>query len=381
MRRLPPSALAPLLVAACQAADPVDPLVVPDDPLAQPAPVGVQTLTVDGRTVEIWYPAASDTPAGPGDEVPIAPFLPSSFIEATPELTLPTLNTTALRDAPLREAGEPWPVVVFSHGFGGFRQQSVDLTAHLASRGYVVLSADHTSRWIGGLVPCLLTTTLADCALSFDLSDDPAVDDVAAVLDWVQSPSGAFVDQLDATRVGVFGHSAGGVTTTAVANDDARVQAALALAGSGTFEADIPSAVLGGSCDGVVPEAGEGGLLESGLSATGGYGSIAGAGHLAFSDLCELDLGALGAQIAAREDANGLFLDGLIQLGTDGCPQGQPSPSLPECSAGFLDLDVSTPLLRWSVAAFFDEHLRGAGPGLAAASFPELSWPTSPEAP
>jgi pimeloyl-ACP methyl ester carboxylesterase len=378
MTRSPRSALAPVLAVACQAADPLD---VPQDPLAQPAPVGVQTLAVDGRTVEVWYPAPSDAPEGPGDEVPIAPFLPASFIDATPELTLPTLTTSAVRDAPLRDGGEPWPVVVFSHGFGGFRQQSVDLTTHLASRGYVVLSADHTSRWIGGLVPCLLTTTISDCALSFDPSADPAVDDVVAMLDWVASPTGAFVDHVDASRVGMFGHSAGGGTTTAIANTDPRVQAALAMAGAGPFEADIPSAVLGGSCDGVVPEAGEGGLAESGLTASAGYGSIAGAGHLAFSDLCELDLGALGAQIGERDDANGLFLDGLIQLGTDGCPGGQPADTLPACADGFLDLDVSTPLLRWTVAAFFDEHLRDAGPGLAAASFPELSWPTGPEAP
>ena len=36
-----------------------------------------------------------------------------------------------------------FPLVVFSHGYGGLRTQSSFLTAHLASWGFVVAAPDH----------------------------------------------------------------------------------------------------------------------------------------------------------------------------------------------------------------------------------------------
>ena len=39
-----------------------------------------------------------------------------------------------------------YPLVVFSHGYAGFRDQSTFLTAFLASWGFVVAAPDHYSR-------------------------------------------------------------------------------------------------------------------------------------------------------------------------------------------------------------------------------------------
>lgn len=39
----------------------------------------------------------------------------------------------------------PYPVVVFAHGFSGFSGQSLPQMTHWASRGFVVVSADHPS--------------------------------------------------------------------------------------------------------------------------------------------------------------------------------------------------------------------------------------------
>ena len=57
----------------------------------------------------------------------------------------------------LRSPETPYPVVFFSHGLGGARVQSINYTTHLASRGYVVLSADHVGRRMTDLLPCLLS--------------------------------------------------------------------------------------------------------------------------------------------------------------------------------------------------------------------------------
>jgi predicted dienelactone hydrolase len=36
-----------------------------------------------------------------------------------------------------------WPVIVFSHGFGGIRFQSYFLTERLATHGFIVIAPDH----------------------------------------------------------------------------------------------------------------------------------------------------------------------------------------------------------------------------------------------
>lgn len=359
-----------LALSACVSVEPLD---LPEDPAAAGAPVGVRTVEAEGETIEVWYPASEGT-EGELDVVDFHDLVPQAFLDVTPELDIPTFTQQAYRDAPLRTLGATLPVVIFSHGFGGFRTQSVELTAHLASRGYVVVSADHPGRTVGDVVPCLITPSPAPCTISFgNFDDDPAVEDVGHVLDWLESGPDFLVegDGLDLERIGIFGHSAGGGTTTAIANADTRIAAALPMAGAGTFERDLPSAVIGGSCDGIV---GEADLVGSGDGASQGYFSLTAAGHLAFSDLCRADLGGLADQIAARPDANGLFLTGLRTLATDGCPGATPSASLETCDT-FLDLDTSGPILRHAVTVFFDEHMLGSGPGLEAATFPELIRP------
>ena len=47
------------------------------------------------------------------------------------------------RDLPIDEGHGPYPVLVFVHGTAGFRTQSLSQLTHLASRGFVVLAADH----------------------------------------------------------------------------------------------------------------------------------------------------------------------------------------------------------------------------------------------
>ncbi len=336
---------------------------VPEDPALSGGAVGVQTVDVDGRAVEIWYPAAPETDAR-GDVVDLRAFLPQSFLDVAPEITVPTLATRAVRDAEVRRGG-PFPLVLFSHGFGGFRQQSFDLTTHLASRGYVVVSTDHAGRGLGDVVPCLLTSTIGDCSFGA-FGDDPGPTDLAAVLAWLDGRPDAWADVVDLETIGVFGHSAGGGTTTAFTNAELRVDAAFPMAGAGAFERALPSAIVSGSCDGIVPEAGDGGLITLGDTTSEGTWSLVGAGHLAFSDLCAADFGAVGDQVLAREDANSALVPLLLDLGTDGCPTGEPNAELEGCAEGFLPLDASAPVLRASVAGFFDATLRGADVGWKA---------------
>lgn len=354
-----------LFLAACSTTSEEAP-ELPEDPAAAGYAVGVRSLEARGESIEVWYPAEE----GGTDTVDLSDFVPQVFLDHVGDsIPVPTYEQAAQRDAALRTPDEPLPVVVFSHGFGGYRAQSTELTAHLASRGYVVVSADHPGRTLSDVVPCLFDPAVGTCEMGFppDFDGvDPAIEDLGNVLDWMEQDGPFFADAVDLDRIGLFGHSAGGGSTSAFANEDTRITAALPLAGSGAFTRDLPSAVIGGSCDAIVREEG---LSEAGATASQGYYSIVDAGHLAFSDLCIADLGTLADQIGERDDANPFFILGMRSLATDGCPTA--TPTVDGCDT-FLDLDTSGEILRHSITVFFDETLKRTGPGLDEAAFDVL---------
>src|SRR5215510_4504807 len=103
---------------------------------SQPGPwlAGVTTVTVTdparGRSfdVEVWYPVDPAIGDGSGNTYSLLGGLIA-------------LDSPARRDATPAPGG-PWPLVVFSHGYGGIRFQSFFLTEHLATRGFVVIAPD-----------------------------------------------------------------------------------------------------------------------------------------------------------------------------------------------------------------------------------------------
>ncbi len=102
---------------------------------------GVDPLYDRHLKVEIWYPAiiptdkkelvAYDQVMGlNGDST--RPFIPFTFMGR------------ALRDAAPDISEHPYPLVIVSHGYPGSRLILTYLTENLASKGYVVVSIDHT---------------------------------------------------------------------------------------------------------------------------------------------------------------------------------------------------------------------------------------------
>ena len=123
-------------------------MTTPYDPFARGAhPVGVRsdTWTDPSRDralpVEIWYPAAS---AHAGQD------LDPSQQDAYPAIWItedmdpdnpPLIPQQAVRDA--APAALPGQLILFAHGYAGHRREATYLCTHLASHGYVVVSADH----------------------------------------------------------------------------------------------------------------------------------------------------------------------------------------------------------------------------------------------
>ena len=171
---------------------------------------------------------------------------------------------------------------------------------------------------------------------------------------------GDFAAMIDTETLGLTGHSAGGNTTASLGDDDERFDALLPMAMSAGPSRDVPALLMDGSCDGFVPtesvDAAAEGLLD------GQRVRVLGAGHLAFSDICQLDLAGLAEEVLAdRDDLNVFYYDSLLSLGTDGCPGAEPIVDRPECTDSFLDLETSAEIIRYYGAAFFDAELKGTG--------------------
>lgn len=389
MRRTLPCLAVALLLGCPTTGDPdeegqPEPLDLPADPAEWGVPVGATTVTHGETKMEIWYPASDDVADRPTELMWMDQFIPDPVKEVLGEITLPDVDTRAVRDVPLRVPESPYPVVVFSHGFGGFRLQSVDFTTHLASRGYVVVAADHPGRSLGAVLPCLFTPPLEGCDLEAWGGEDPAPEQIDAILEWlplantegaglVDGLADAFVGALDLDHMGLSGHSAGGATTSREGDTREDFDALLPMGGADDTARDVPTLLMGSTCDGMFTmEQMED--IHAGL-ADGALLSIEAAGHLAYTDLCALELGEFAeTYLEPREDVNPLFLDGLVLLAIDGCPGIVPDdPPAAECSDGYLPLEDSFPIVRHYSTVFFDEQLRGSGDGPTDGVFPAAS--------
>src|SRR5690242_19513182 len=177
-------------------------LANPDDPSAHgPWAVGARTVTLAGLTTEIWYPAKAGSEAG---KMParydLREHLPDADQGKIPDADNPWQPCDCYRDLPIDDAHGPYPVVLFIHGTAGFRTQSLTFMAHWASRGFVVLAADHPG------------INLKD-VLSGGFGQSDQAGDARRLLAALEPPGGdaAFLaGHLDLANLALAGHSAGG---------------------------------------------------------------------------------------------------------------------------------------------------------------------------
>ena len=200
--------------------------------------------------VQVWYP--TDAPNGQPmpyllnadkriDALANQLNMWSSLIEHMGEV-----RTNSYANAPLKARGDgaALPLLVFSHGLGGTRNQNAVQAEHLASHGYVVMSTDHAYDSYLTIFEDGTTAGFRSGA-DGDLSPEafwafrtPQLQtrtaDVRFMLDYVarlQKGGDRFWQQVDATHVGVFGHSYGGATSIMAATEDTRIKAVIALDG------------------------------------------------------------------------------------------------------------------------------------------------------
>jgi len=278
-----------------------------------PAPVGVRDLTVAGRPVTVWYPAAAPTAAPASYDLRDA--LPAAERPKLEALTGTTVAMAAGRDAPVATGGERAGLVVFSHGLAGYATQSSFLTVGLASWGYVVVSPEHRSRNLSAVL-----------AGSFGSIGQPSdVDDLLAMIDaWTRPgsdvPGAALVDP---ARVAVVGHSAGGsAAIRAAADPRVRTYVAMAAPVAQSPPPSVPSLLIAGTDDAIAPVDRVRAAARA-LPAPRRYAEMTGVTHLGFMDICTVARDQ-GGVLAAAERA-GVAVNPLVgRLFADGCDDKYP---------------------------------------------------------
>lgn len=316
-------------------------------------PVGRATLhLVDGDREDVWvggprelmatlwYPARSEG----GRRAPYMTLAESAAtLEARGVTDLPpdTLHRVRTHSrtgvAPVRADGG-LPLVVLSPGAGHNRIWFSSLAEELASHGFVVAALDHAHESAPVEYPHGLVTGCAGCEDGdWALGAANRAEDVSFLLDRLTGPDPAWrwSHLIDASRVGMAGHSWGGAATAETLRAEERVDAGINLDGpyyGSALEGDLdkPLALLendqGNAWEGVD-------RMWPLLTGWRQWIRIAGSGHSN-----GIDQGLVTEQLGLR----GLY-----------------TPEAWRGLYGDVATDRGVDLVRAYSVAFFDHHLRG----------------------
>jgi dienelactone hydrolase len=296
---------------------------------------------------------------------------------------------------PTRRRGG-WPVVLFSPGFGSFREANTAQIEDLASRGYVVVSFDHTyeapvvefpdGRVVEAAPETLSTdlTVLKDVfqrAIDVRVADTRFVVDELAELDRGRNPDAerrrlprGLPGGLDLSRIGMFGYSYGGYTAGEAMVHDRRIAAGVNLDGSMAHGFGLsedwpytPGEVVRRGLDRP--------FMLFGNEGHDHLGTQESPGDASWPDFWANQRG-WKLDISLRGSEHGSFGDVQIVLPQVARALGiPPAPLVP--SIGTIDPERSIAAQRAYIGAFFDLHLRHRDDHLLdgpSAAFPEIAF-------
>jgi predicted dienelactone hydrolase len=252
------------MIGGCSA---IVPKLLPFDDLPEPAgpyAVGTQTFTWQDNSreeaftsktgdkrrvvVQIWYPAEPTTNKPvtylPDPELRMGPFAKSSGLPKFLLNHMRWVATNSHAGATMKAELTNLPLVLFSHGLGGMKNQNSVQMEELASQGYFVAAVDHP---YDAYLTIFDDGTTADYRSSHDGIDteeafwafrgpqlNTRAKDMSFLLDQIQARKNLgqpIWQHISTDRVGIFGHSFGGATSILAAAQDPRISAVIALDG------------------------------------------------------------------------------------------------------------------------------------------------------
>lgn len=295
---------------------------------------------------EIWYPATDDTAGLPrnklndfylrGTNAAVGMILQMAF-QADLATAEKNFVNFAVRDARIREG--QFPLVLFSHGNGGMRWQNVFLCEHLASHGYIVVSPDHTGN-SGFTIVDGQIIGYNGAGREQAAADRPK--DLSFLIDTMErlnkGGDSRFFGRIDMENIGVVGHSFGGYTAAAMADQDPRVDAIVPMAAVGRTREnfDMPVLLLIATEDDTINAEGNDRMRAYYEESKGPRYSVEfkNAGHYSFTEMYQLNPNFGDGVGSGKRITNGEPID-------------------------YIGMDKAYPLIKGYVTAFLDRYLRG----------------------
>ena len=200
--------------------------------------------------VQVWYPAEPDPENRQAQWMPDVKFAGPAIAKI---LNLPSFALDHLKyvranafieAAPISD-DNGFPVLIFSHGWEGFKEQNIFQVEELASQGYLVIAINHTYGSVLTVFPDGRQLPTDQEALPDDVPDEEYdlasnilvgqwAADIGFVIDQLESMDqeadiGFLSGRLDLNNIGVLGHSTGATAAIEFCLTDFRCGAALAM--------------------------------------------------------------------------------------------------------------------------------------------------------
>lgn len=310
--------------------------------------------------LQIWYPAATTDgyPRAPWvDDLDAIGPLASEYL-GFPSFFLSHLkfsDTGSYAAAPV--AAGTFPVVLYSHGWAGLRSVAFDQLEALAAEGYIVVAADHTYGALGTLLadgtvaaldpralPDEDTVTREEYAEASNALVMTFAADILFVLDELEGIASGdltmsidLASHMDVGRIGIFGHSTGGGAAAVACGLDDRCDALLGLD------------------PWLVPLSAE----EVSVGVSQPFASLNSGAWSDHPNVAKLDLFYEVSPNAGPR----LCIEGTAHRDFTLLPRLSPLAQYVGLG-GSLGGERTSEIVNGALIAFFDEHLRGTGPGL-----------------
>ncbi len=201
---------------------------------------------IDSRkiVVQVWYPASEISDS-------LYPYMdyPELQIESISKrigkgkgFIKPAANVKTNSYYKAKPINEKFPLILFSHGLGGYKSQNLINIETLVSQGYIVIAPDHT---YDATISIFNNGDIIEFSsgLPNDVSPEefwevriPQINtragDMSFIIDKLQTMKDYnLYSSIDFNKIGIFGHSFGGATSIVSSWNDTRISACLNLDG------------------------------------------------------------------------------------------------------------------------------------------------------
>ena len=194
--------------------------------------------------VQIWYPASekSDSLYPYMDNHNLRIESIANRIEKSKSFIKPIGDVKGNSYYKAKPINQKFPLIIFSHGLGGYKTQNSINIETLVSKGYIVVAPDHTYDATITIFPDGSTAEFQS-GLPNNISEDEfwanripqlntRASDISFIIDKLQTMKNYNVyESIEFNKIGVFGHSFGGATSIVSSWNDTRISACLNLDG------------------------------------------------------------------------------------------------------------------------------------------------------